>query len=78
MGIDNIDVLKDTPQEPPMRLCCGERHYGAQCPDGNVMCCICFFRVPVEGLSNDEDGNPQNVCKRCSAMVEAVVRLGHD
>ena len=23
--------------QPPVRLCCGQRHWGVQCPDGLVM-----------------------------------------
>lgn len=51
---------------PPTRLCCGQRHYGVQCPDGKVMCCLCFDRFEVAGLSLD-DGDPIDVCKECAA-----------
>lgn len=34
--------------EPPVRLCCGERHFGVVCPDDHIMCCICFERFPID------------------------------
>lgn len=48
----------------PVRLCCGQRHFGAQCLDGLVMCCLCFERFPVEQLLHDFDG-PVDVCIPC-------------
>lgn len=51
--------------EAPVRLCCFERHYGVQCPDGKVMCELCFDRFEVSDLNVTEDGNPENVCKPC-------------
>ena len=50
---------------PPTRLCCGQRHYGVVCLDGMVMCCLCFERVTVADL-HDEDGRPVNVCRPCA------------
>ena len=70
-----------TISEPPARLCCGERHYGAQCPDGLVMCCLCFDRFPVGELNVGEDGRPENVCKGCTAIEQQVLqdlKPGHD
>lgn len=49
----------------PVRLCCGQKHSGAQCPDGLVMCCLCFNRVPVDQL-NRSDGVPEDVCIPCA------------
>jgi hypothetical protein len=49
----------------PVRLCCGQRHATVQCPDGLVMCCICFSRVPVTGLHADEHGYIWDVCREC-------------
>lgn len=54
-----------TPQAP-VRLCCGQRHYGAQCPDGKVMCCLCFHRFNVSELSETVDGDKQDVCLECA------------
>lgn len=47
-----------------MRLCCGQRHYGVVCPDGLVMCCICYRRVPQRDLAS-EDGQRVDVCSVC-------------
>jgi hypothetical protein len=51
----------------PVRLCCGARHFGARCPDGLVMCCLCFERVPLVGLVY-EDGQPTDVCLNCQEL----------
>lgn len=50
---------------PDVRLCCGKRHQGTACPDGQVMCCMCFERVPVESLGVDTDGSPVDACRDC-------------
>ena len=55
----------------PVRVCCGQRHFGALCPDGKVMCCLCFERFPVSELSETVDGDKQDVCVRCAAMEAA-------
>lgn len=54
---------------PPVRLCCNTRHWGPMCPDRLVMCCICFDRVPIEKLSRDQEGRPQDVCQNCEDKV---------
>ena len=56
--------MSDT-DEPPVRLCCGKRHYGAMCPDGKVMCCLCFGAFDVDQL-NVVDGQREDVCKECA------------
>lgn len=56
--------------KPPTRLCCGKKHYGVQCPDGKVMCCLCFSRFEVKDLNVTEDGRPEDVCVQC-ALEEA-------
>lgn len=56
--------------EPPVRICCGKRHGGVQCPDGKVMCCLCFERFLVTELATEEDGIPTNVCKPCQRIEE--------
>ena len=58
-------------QQPPVRLCCMERHYGPVCPDGKVMCCLCFERFEISELSETDDGVKQDVCVPC-AKAEAV------
>ena len=52
--------------EPPVRLCCFQRHYGAQCPDGKVMCCICFERFTLEELNKTPEGKLEDVCNACA------------
>lgn len=51
---------------PLVRSCCGRRHFGAQCPDGLVRCCICFKRVTVRQLSVTFDGDLEDVCQDCA------------
>lgn len=51
---------------PPTRLCCGQPHWGVQCLDGLVMCCLCFDRFPLKKLSR-EDGVLVDVCLNCAA-----------
>lgn len=61
-------------QEPPTRLCCGKPHYGAVCPDGKVMCCLCFERVNQEDLNTGPDEQKENVCKACAEMERQGVK----
>jgi hypothetical protein len=51
----------------PVRLCCGQRHTGVVCPDGKVMCCVCFNRVTTDKLYVDPDGDRWDICKECQA-----------
>lgn len=60
--------------EPPVRLCCGERHYGVQCNDGKVMCCLCFDRFEVWELSVLPSGAPVDVCQPCAVSEEQALR----
>lgn len=57
----------------PVRLCCGQRHDGARCPDGLVMCCHCFGRFPDTELMRDEHDPSKrwDVCLGC-AEIERV------
>jgi len=54
-----------------VRLCCGQPardHNGPVCPDGRVMCELCFTRVHIADLSIDPvDSSPVAVCARCAA-----------
>ena len=51
--------------EAPVRLCCFERHYGVVCPDGLVMCCLCFERVTLDHLLTDpKDGRKIDICDK--------------
>jgi hypothetical protein len=49
----------------PVRPCCMQRHYGPVCPDGKVMCCLCFGRFLPSELVETVDGDKQDVCLRC-------------
>jgi hypothetical protein len=60
-------------REPPVRLCCGLRHDTVQCPDGLVMCCLCFSRFPVSDLHVTEDGSPEDVCAGCAAAEQKEI-----
>ena len=63
--------------EIPVRLCCGQRHWTMQCPDGKVMCCLCFSRFDLDELHIDGDGQRENVCEPCHQRnVKIVENLG--
>lgn len=57
----------------PVRSCCGQRHRGVQCPDGLVMCCLCFERVLASELS-ERDGQLEDVCRDCAEAEWAEVQ----
>lgn len=57
--------------EPPVRLCCGQRHWTAACPDGKVMCGLCFFRFSEDELFEDEEGR-WDVCIGCHEHEEKM------
>lgn len=50
---------------PPVRLCCGQAHWGIICPDGKVMCQLCFSRFDKSGLFRDSSGDIWDVCREC-------------
>lgn len=52
-------------REPPVRLCCGERHFGPVCPDKKVQCCLCFNRFSKDEL-NEVNGVKEDVCINCA------------
>jgi hypothetical protein len=56
--------------EMPVRLCCGERHLTVACPDGLVMCCLCFHRFPQEKLWADATGQRWDICRECGEAEE--------
>lgn len=45
----------------PIRICCGQKHHGPVCPDGLVMCCVCFRRVTQDRLAVLEAGSGNGV-----------------
>lgn len=51
--------------QAPVRPCCMKRHFGPICPDGLVMCCLCFDRYPVSQLSREGD-DIVDVCIGCA------------
>ena len=61
--------------EPPTRLCCGKKHWGVLCPDGKVMCQICFHRFDVADLWRDREG-VWDVCKTCGEHEEQIRKMG--
>lgn len=68
MSNDNPDINPDTMSEDfnaPVRLCCGQQHYGPSCNDGKVMCQLCFGRFDIADLNVTADGTPEDVCKKC-------------
>ena len=59
----------------PTRICCGQRHEGVVCPDGKVMCCLCFKRVTQDLLST-YDGQKTDVCKKCdNAEIKSMKQI---
>lgn len=58
----------ETDPQPPVRLCCGQRHFGPVCPDGKVMCCLCFQRFDRKDL---EDVKP-------SEDAQAIIDAWHE
>lgn len=55
---------------PPVRLCCGQRHWSVECPDGNVMCCLCFDRFTIDDLHMLPNGQREDVCRECAAYEQ--------
>ena len=66
--------LKKNEKFAPVRLCCGQKHFGPQCPDGKVMCCLCFDRFEIADLNVTADGNPEDVCKKCAEKEVPAMR----
>lgn len=56
--------------KPPTRVCCGQPHYGSVCPDGKVMCCVCFARLPIDQLHVLPDGHREDICQSCAEHEE--------
>lgn len=68
-----------TLHDPPYRLCCGRPHWGVVCPDGKVMCELCFKRVNQEDLHRIEEGDLQgmreDVCQKCHDLEVMMMRI---
>jgi hypothetical protein len=57
---------------------CGQRHASVACPDGLVVCCICFDRFPIErlntvGLDGQQMDCPEDVCVPCAEADRTAV-----
>lgn len=64
-----------TPHEnAPVRLCCGQRHFGVVCPDNLVMCCLCFERKSQDDLNINSGGVKENVCKTCAEAEKLRIK----
>lgn len=61
--------------EPPFRPCCGQQHWGVVCPDGKIMCCLCYERVEKEDLHETEPGVYENVCQVCYDHEDMMLRI---
>lgn len=68
MSAPIVAPTQTTDWPPPVRLCCGQAHAGPICPDGKVMCCLCFARFEIADLHVTETGTPEDVCKGCAEM----------
>lgn len=57
------NVQEDTMNQPiiPTRICCGQKHLGDVCPDGTIMCGICFGKFTAEQWDNEI-----GCCKVCA------------
>lgn len=74
--VRNTALVSFIPMEIPVRLCCGQRHWTMQCPDGKVQCCICWSRFELDELHIDGDGQREDVCEPCdrrnTEIMEAI------
>lgn len=43
------------------------------CPEGRVMCVLCFKCFALEDLHVLSTGKPEDVCKACAAEEEALI-----
>lgn len=57
-----------------------QRHWDLPCPDGTVMCCLCFDKFEQDQLYEDEDGK-WDMCRECgeedrmAVFVKNLARL---
>lgn len=61
--------------DAPVRLCCMQRHFDTVCPDGKVMCCLCFDRFDQDDLHTLPNGKREDVCRECGITEELDARL---
>lgn len=70
------NVQEDNMNQPiiPFRLCCGQPHLGDVCPDGTIMCGICFGKFTAEQWDNET-----GCCKECAIKEKDFeFRLNND
>ena len=65
-------MVKDFTGFVPIRLCCGQPHLTVECPDGMVMCCMCFNRFTQDQLNVTPEG-PENVCLECAEQERKMI-----
>ena len=58
----------------PVRLCCGQKHWGIVCPDGKVMCCLCLKRVSQDELHILPNGEKEDVCETCYEKEMSILK----
>lgn len=58
----------------PVRICCGQRHWGAVCNDGLVMCSLCFNRFLKDELMRDTEDSQKrwDICLKCGFKENLV------
>jgi hypothetical protein len=61
----------------PTRLCCMQKHWGPICPDGKVMCDLCFGRFDQDELMVDDEGVKWNICQKCHEEEKKVMERLH-
>lgn len=64
--------------EPPARLCCGQRHWGPVCPDRTFMCQQCFRKCQLDEAWEDEEGQRWDICDVCGNGGDGNPDLGKD
>lgn len=61
--------------EPPIRLCCFERHSGPVCANQTVMCQLCWTSVPIEELYVDSHDKVWDVCAPCGRKEAEQMKI---
>lgn len=61
--MNDIACLEDP--RAPYRICCGTRHWGSVCPDGGVMCQLCFGHITQDKLHVLPTGLKEDICQDC-------------
>lgn len=61
----------------PVRLCCMRRHRGVRCPDGRVMCELCFGKFYDNELMGDakDPSLRWDICLECGERENWAVMV---